>query len=612
MNKWQHLFILVLVLSIFASPVYARCIAGPTGATGATGSVGPTGPRGFNGTNGATGATGSVGGTGATGATGTLAPSVPSDLYPSINNQWSLGYKNLVWKDVYTNNLFVNSTLQVNGLPVPQTLHFKNYYIAVNGSDTTGLGTINYPYRTFAKVASNIGTATNAAQFNDFTKSRYAVTWLPGYYTENIIVPTRPYIHFYLDNAYLVGNVNWTVNTDAVNPTGGTGQIRQARLVISGSRLQIDTTNANAHQERTSSIDGLITVSQMGSLSPATASTVFLDLQQISVHNGVTVTSYSTNTIIATVNFYESFSLGTVSTTPLAGVGNLVTVSSFVCSSSHSTQPTIAGLTGHWQNLNIENCNFGNSFSAVISGPSNFVRTIFPAASSTFGSGGFVWNMDYYSWQSYLDNVISTGAEQIVINGVIQHSVTPSLDATVANSNQGVMYFDTGLQVPYFYQIVHTVPVWSPSGSFTDSFTIYYCGVFAQLLDNNPLGPYTMLVTKIGRTVTINLPESTVNTTVVNNGILFVGSDPSCPTFNFPSFFQAYAPDKSGVLYIPNAIYTNTTSSFVGVNIIGGSNPPVFTPGSITLYPPNSPSGQFPIGIKAQVLAHTVTYISNT
>jgi hypothetical protein len=110
------------------SPYGATGAQGPTGATGANGADGATGATGANGPTGATGANGATGQTGATGANG--------------------------------------SSLKLN----------QAIYVAKNGNDTTGNGSMGIPFLTIAKALTLCR--------NDSIGSTVYV--MPGVYTENL------------------------------------------------------------------------------------------------------------------------------------------------------------------------------------------------------------------------------------------------------------------------------------------------------------------------------------------------------------------------------------------------------------------------------------------
>jgi hypothetical protein len=117
-------------------------VPGPTGPTGPAGATGATGPVGATGATGPQGATGATGPQGATGATGPQGPTGPAGPSPASTN---------------------------------------TYWVAKNGNDTTGSGSLGAPYLTIGKAVSFAGN----------TSVGTTVYVLPGVYTESLTLSNK-------------------------------------------------------------------------------------------------------------------------------------------------------------------------------------------------------------------------------------------------------------------------------------------------------------------------------------------------------------------------------------------------------------------------------------
>jgi hypothetical protein len=165
---------------------------GDTGATGvgATGLTGDIGATGLTGSTGLTGATGLEGATGLTGSTGPVAGSNTQVIFNDAGNAGASA--NLTFNKAtnllsvtgnisatgnITGNAFIGNGAQltdlVQGLVKPNNL----LYVAKNGNDTTGTGSINAPYLT-------IQAAINAAANDTAT----TIILAPGNYVGDLSI----------------------------------------------------------------------------------------------------------------------------------------------------------------------------------------------------------------------------------------------------------------------------------------------------------------------------------------------------------------------------------------------------------------------------------------
>jgi len=167
----------------------------PLGFTGPTGSQGIAGPTGSQGIAGPTGYTGSPGTTGATGAAGTLTgPTGPSAA-------------------VVTN---------------------YNFYVATNGNDSTGNGSIGNPWATASGALANTVSIPDTTGIN--------IIMAAGVYTEN---PTMT-----RNNTFIIGNVGPNdaviVGTLTFNSSAATAVSQGiAGISVVGNVVCSETTSAN-------------------------------------------------------------------------------------------------------------------------------------------------------------------------------------------------------------------------------------------------------------------------------------------------------------------------------------------------------------------------------
>lgn len=151
---------------------------GPTGATGSTGAIGPTGEIGPVGATGPTGATGPVGAIGPTGATGPTGP---------------------------------------NNGPLTGQL-----FVAQNGNDITGDGSINNPYATIGAALQTI--PVNSSVYN-------VIQVAPGNYPAFTIATSRVTIQGIGDTQIKAGPVSIS-GSIVINPTSVVGGVNQEIIAL--------------------------------------------------------------------------------------------------------------------------------------------------------------------------------------------------------------------------------------------------------------------------------------------------------------------------------------------------------------------------------------------
>jgi hypothetical protein len=107
-------------------------------------------------------------------------------------------------------------------------------YVAKNGNDTTGNGSIASPYLTVSMAASVIGSASNSTNYDDPTQRYYQIVVGPGVYTENVTFGTRPYILLRLECASIAGNLNLNFNQDILD----SGTLSDQKFILLGADLR--------------------------------------------------------------------------------------------------------------------------------------------------------------------------------------------------------------------------------------------------------------------------------------------------------------------------------------------------------------------------------------
>lgn len=82
------------------------------------------------------------------------------------------------------------------------------FYVAKNGNDATGDGSICAPFLTLQAAYDAIGDAADNAEWNDPTKRFYRVVVAPGVYTAaGTLLPVRPNVWTYLEGAQIDGDL---------------------------------------------------------------------------------------------------------------------------------------------------------------------------------------------------------------------------------------------------------------------------------------------------------------------------------------------------------------------------------------------------------------------
>lgn len=95
------------------------------------------------------------------------------------------------------------------------------FYVAKNGDDATGTGSIAEPFLTVQAAYDAIGHAADNAEWNDATKRFYRVIVAPGVYTGGVLLPVRPNVWTYLYGASIDGDVGLVFPTGLI--TSGIG-----------------------------------------------------------------------------------------------------------------------------------------------------------------------------------------------------------------------------------------------------------------------------------------------------------------------------------------------------------------------------------------------------
>ena len=201
---------------------------GPVGATGATGTTGEVGPVGATGATGATGTTGEVGPVGATGATGTtgeVGPVGPTGTTGEVGPAGPTG-----------------PTGPTAGIDFVAT---NEFYVATNGDDLTGNGSMLEPYFT-------IQAAIDAANAITPKTGVAVINIAPGRYYTPIFITGANSGYIQLNGQSTSQNQAFGVVIDApifIQMNDGPSDLISRQVIISGCQLSslMNNTSSKDH-----------------------------------------------------------------------------------------------------------------------------------------------------------------------------------------------------------------------------------------------------------------------------------------------------------------------------------------------------------------------------
>jgi len=294
-------------------------LPGPTGATGPTG-FGDTGPTGVSGPTGPAGTNGVTGPTGA-GATGPTGPAGP----PFLANQI--------------------------------------YWIAKNGNDTTGNGSIGNPFLTIGKA---IGLANN-------NSIGTTVIVQPGVYTVNLTLSNK--------NVSIMGTGNLPsqqLNTSIVGNhtyacSAGTNSVMFSNLVLANPNTGTSLIAMSGASVGSLTITGCLfgdtgtnSITNYINASGAAHRVVLERSTFINVNQALTAAMILCNTAIATISLCNLTTASTVPCLTISGSNNPLTLSfsSLLCSSATGSALGVVNLKsvlGSTQTHSIVSCGINSS-----------------------------------------------------------------------------------------------------------------------------------------------------------------------------------------------------------------------------------------------------------
>jgi len=306
----------ILSAGIGGQVKWVSSTGGSTGATGASGSTGPQGPTGLS------GSTGPMGATGPTGLQGGTGPSGPSGITGSTGATGTTGATGPQ-----------GTTLKLN----------QAIYVAKNGNDTTGNGSMGTPFLTIAK-------ALTLANNNSIGSTVYV---MPGVYTENLtfsnlnvsVIGSGTTVGEQL-NTTLVGNHTYACST-------GTNAVYLAQLTLGNPTASTSLINMSG-----ASAGSLTLVSCVFGDSGTSTITNYINcvgshtfkMERCSAFNGatqnITAPLFYFDTAVPTISLCN---LGTANNFPvltMAGAANPLTLSYSQLASSWSAGAAGTNLLG--------------------------------------------------------------------------------------------------------------------------------------------------------------------------------------------------------------------------------------------------------------------------
>jgi len=169
-----------------------------------------------------------------------------------IDNAGAIGTTSLSASDFITSSTTItgldvvaSNSLTVNGLSVKPTLDFKpsaTLYVAKNGNDTTGNGSMLQPYATIQK-------AYNTAILTSNSGNIFQINVATGHYTENLNLTGRGYVRFVAGaSANPLGETTEITGTVNVALTGATDLYNRC-ITFSGFQItgQMTVSSATNH-----------------------------------------------------------------------------------------------------------------------------------------------------------------------------------------------------------------------------------------------------------------------------------------------------------------------------------------------------------------------------
>lgn len=279
------------------------------------------------------------------------------------------------------------TTLQSDVLNIQNTidnLSNNTYFVDKNGNDTTGIGSELLPFLTISKALTEIGTASNALDYQDMTKEKYKIVVGTGVYVENLSVGVRRYVEIELQGgAYIDGNITINVNSDFIDTPNET----VSSFVIRGneSAYAMDfATNTLAE----SGVSGNIDLFNNGT-SVATGVEV-LNFDNVGISGNITITSTLINYNCRLIS--ENSTLrGTISHSGLATINLFAT--------TNASPVKFGSIVGNVRLEKLYNVDFGGSINSTATLGGEWINVSFTGVLNSLTAG--IYSMDSITWDRF-------------------------------------------------------------------------------------------------------------------------------------------------------------------------------------------------------------------
>jgi hypothetical protein len=304
-------------------------------------------------------------------------------------------------------------------------------YVAKNGDDTAGNGSIRRPYLTIQQAATVIGAAASNADFNDASLRYYRINVGPGVYTESVTFGTRPQILLNLDSANIVGNVTVQFDQGAISGAG----LQSPHFIIKGV-----TARGVAGGLPTQGITGNVVYESVGSGSSLVA---ILEHIGIAIQGGITQQLGAGGGTFTLTHFIrDSIVTGTIANNAGGGSHTL-----YINNADDSSSNAIGAINGVI-NLNIlSNVRLNGIVDVSGSQSGRWFDVTFAAVAHDFTGATGTISADANSYSSYFVNVPTKGSETFtLLDRAIGVRFTPAGNLVATDVQAAIEELDTEKQ----------------------------------------------------------------------------------------------------------------------------------------------------------------------
>lgn len=306
---------------------------------------------------------------------------------------------------------------------------FAEFHVAKGGSDLSGDGSDERPFLTIQKAFDTIGNATTAAEFSDETIDRYLVHVHPGVYTQSLTAPVRADLEILLHGAKIIGDVFQAVPVAVL-----AGPFTNTKLKFAGNDLR----NAYDNGAMTKNgIQGDILIQQVGAPAPG----AFLQVHLINTGVNGNVRAVAGPVFFFLQLFCEN---AIVTGDVIADAPNAITL--YIANSDTSNSFAFGGTLGSVLLNVLRNVRFLRP--VITSGGTNgtWHNVLFRPGAHDFTGASGNYRVDHNSFESYLANVPTKGAEIFTLIDVIFGTTLGRPTAKV--TTDGTPYWDSTLDQP--------------------------------------------------------------------------------------------------------------------------------------------------------------------